>query len=64
MATLKSPLETGIKGGTMHLEDLGQVAWWRSMWTVVVLAGLGVFALITAVLVAWPALAYIASRFF
>lgn len=33
-------------------------------WVVVVLAALGVVAMITAVLVAWPALAYIASRFF
>jgi len=64
MATLKSPMEAGIKGGMMQIEDVGQVAWWRNMWAVVVLAGLGVFALITAVLVAWPALAYIASRLF
>lgn len=53
-----------VTGGAMQLEDIGQQAWWRTGWVVVVLAGLGVMALITAVLVAWPALAYIASRFF
>jgi len=50
--------------GVAHLEDIRHVAWWRSMWAVVVLAVLGVFSLITAVLVAWPALAFIASRLF
>ena len=34
------------------------------VWVVVVLAALGAMAIVTAVLVAWPALAYIAARFF
>ena len=52
------------KGGTMQLEQAGGMAWLRTGWVVLVLAALGVMALITAVLVAWPALAYIAARFF
>ena len=52
------------KGGTMPLEHVGGMAWWRTGWVILVLAALGVMALITAVLVAWPALAYIAARFF
>jgi|GEM_PF-576675 len=33
-------------------------------WVLVVLLASGFFAFLTAVLIAWPALAYIASRFF
>ena len=36
----------------------------KSTYVVVALAILGVFAFITAVLVAWPAVAYLASKFF
>lgn len=34
----------------------------RSSYLVVLLGALGVFALITAVLIAWPALAYLGSK--
>jgi len=36
----------------------------KANYLVIVIALLGVFAFISAVLVAWPAVAYIASRFF
>ena len=36
----------------------------KSTYVVVILAVLGVFAFITAVLVAWPAVAYLAAKFF
>ena len=36
----------------------------KSSYLVVVIALLGVFAFISAVLVAWPALAYMASKLF
>lgn len=36
----------------------------KSSYLVIVIALLGVFAFISAVLVAWPALAYIASKLF
>ncbi len=36
----------------------------RSSYLVLVIAMLGVFAFISAVLIAWPALAYIGSKFF
>jgi hypothetical protein len=36
----------------------------KTNYLVIVIALLGVFAFISAVLVAWPALAYIASRLF
>ena len=36
----------------------------KSTYVVVVLAVLGVFAFITAVLVAWPAISYFAAKFF
>jgi hypothetical protein len=36
----------------------------KSSYLVLVIALLGVFAFISAVLIAWPALAYIASRLF
>jgi hypothetical protein len=36
----------------------------KSSYLVIVIALLGVFAFISAVLIAWPALAYIASRLF
>jgi hypothetical protein len=36
----------------------------KTGWTVFVLLVSGVFALITAILIAWPALAFLASRFF
>ena len=36
----------------------------KSTYVVAVLAVLGVFALITAVLVAWPAVSYFASKLF
>ena len=36
----------------------------KSSYLVVVIALLGVFAFISAVLIAWPALAYIASKLF
>ena len=36
----------------------------KSSYLVIVIALLGVFAFISAVLIAWPALAYIASKLF
>lgn len=33
-------------------------------WVFIVLLVIGLFAFLTAILIAWPALAYIASRFF
>ena len=36
----------------------------KSSYLVLIIAALGVFAFISAVLIAWPALAYIGSRFF
>jgi len=36
----------------------------RTGWAVFVLLVSGIFALITAILIAWPALAFLASRFF
>jgi len=36
----------------------------KSSYLVVILALLGVFAFISAVLIAWPALAYLASKLF
>lgn len=36
----------------------------KSSYLVVVIAFLGIFAFLSAVLIAWPALAYIASRLF
>ncbi len=36
----------------------------KSSYLVIVMALLGVFAFISAVLIAWPALAYIASKLF
>ena len=36
----------------------------KSSYLVIVIAVLGVFAFISAVLIAWPALAYIASKLF
>lgn len=36
----------------------------RSTWVIVVLLLLGLMALITAVLIAWPALSYIGARWF
>jgi len=36
----------------------------KSSYLVVIIAVLGVFAFISAVLIAWPALAYIASKLF
>lgn len=36
----------------------------KSSYLVIILAVLGVFAFISAVLVAWPALAYMASKLF
>ena len=36
----------------------------KSSYTVAVMAVLGVFAFISAVLIAWPALAYLASKLF
>ena len=36
----------------------------KTNYLVIVIALLGVFAFISAVLVAWPAVAYIAARFF
>ncbi|MBW2450978.1 MAG: hypothetical protein JRE16_08015 [Deltaproteobacteria bacterium] len=36
----------------------------KSSYLVLVIAMLGVFAFISAVLIAWPALAYIASKLF
>ena len=36
----------------------------KSNYLVIIIALLGVFAFISAVLVAWPALAYMASRWF
>ena len=36
----------------------------KSCYLVLVIAMLGVFAFISAVLIAWPALAYIGSKFF
>jgi hypothetical protein len=36
----------------------------KSSYLVVVIAALGIFAFISAVLIAWPALAYIGAKFF
>lgn len=36
----------------------------KASWAVFVLLVSGVFALITAILIAWPALAFLAARFF
>ena len=36
----------------------------KSSYLVIVIAMLGIFAFISAVLIAWPALAYIASKLF
>jgi len=36
----------------------------KSSYLVLVIAALGIFAFISAVLIAWPALAYIASKLF
>ncbi len=36
----------------------------KSSYLVVVIAALGVFAFLTAVLIAWPALAYIGAKLF
>lgn len=36
----------------------------RAGWVILVLLVSGIFALISAVLIAWPALAFIAARFF
>jgi hypothetical protein len=36
----------------------------KSSYLVVVIAALGIFAFLTAVLIAWPALAYIGAKLF
>lgn len=36
----------------------------KSSYTVAVMAVLGVFAFVSAVLIAWPALAYLGAKFF
>ena len=54
-----------IESGSSAQETASMVAETaKSTYVVVVLAVLGVFAFITAVLVAWPAVAYLASKFF
>lgn len=53
-----------VGGEGLRLGQGGILAWWRSGWVVLALTVLGLLALVTAVLVAWPALAYIAARFF
>lgn len=36
----------------------------KAAWAIIVLLGAGAFALITAVLIAWPALAFLAAKLF
>lgn len=36
----------------------------KGAWTLLVLLAFGAFALVTAVLIAWPALAYLAAKLF
>ena len=46
-------------GWTGKIHDLAS-----GTWVLLVLFAAGIVALVTAVLVAWPAIAYLASRFF
>lgn len=46
-------------GWTERFHDLAS-----GTWVLLVLFAAGIVALVTAVLVAWPAIAYLASRFF
>lgn len=45
-------------------ERYGFVEVVKNTWVIVVLLLLGLMALVTAVLIAWPALSYIGSRWF
>ncbi len=61
MTTHKMTIEPG---STVH-ETTGMIAETaKTTYVVVVLAVLGVFAFITAVLVAWPAVSYLAAKLF
>lgn len=61
MTTQKMTIESGSSAqATANM--VAETA--KSTYVVVVLTVLGVFAFITAVLVAWPAVAYLASKFF
>lgn len=51
--------ETGGSGARVGFAELV-----RSTWLTVVLLLLGVMALITAVLIAWPAISYIGAKWF
>lgn len=61
MTTHKMTIETG-NAVNETASMVAETA--KSTYVVVVLAVLGIFAFITAVLVAWPAIAYLASKFF
>jgi hypothetical protein len=47
-----------------RLDWVGMVDFLKATWLIVVLLVLGIMALITAVLIAWPALSYLGSRLF
>ena len=61
MTTQKMTIESS---STAHEAADKVVQTAKSTYLVVVLAVLGVFAFITAVLIAWPGIAYIASQLF
>ena len=61
MSTHKMTIESG---STAHETASVVAETAKSTYVVVVLTVLGVFAFITAILVAWPAIAYFASKFF
>ena len=58
MTTQKMTIESAHETANRVLETA------KSSYLVVVLAVLGVFAFITAVLIAWPGIAYIAAKLF
>lgn len=47
-----------------HLERVGFAEILRNIWVIVALLLLGLMALITAVLIAWPALSFIGAKWF
>ena len=61
MTTQKMTIESS---STIHEAADIVVETAKSTYLVVVLAVLGVFAFITAVLIAWPGIAYIAAKLF
>jgi hypothetical protein len=59
-----SPAESPLKDKSPQAPDNEFADKLRASWAISILIGTGLFALITAILIAWPALAFLAARFF